>query len=346
MRSRPVASCPLCGGPGVSLYRGLRDRFAPGPEEWAFSRCSDAACGLLWLDPMPLQEDIAHAYHSDYYTHQDEQPTLTWYRRGFRWLKQGYLAQRYGYVVERTPLFQRLLGAAVWLLPRRRESVDASVMHLPYWPGGRLLEVGCGGGAILRILSDLGWQVEGVDFDPSAVENARGKGLTVHLGRLDTLGLPAARFNAIVLSHLIEHVHDPRALLRECLRLLHPEGTLVILTPNAESLGLRIFQADAFHLDPPRHLVVFTTSSLRKLAAEAGFYVSRLETRSRGARDIWVYSREIRRTGRADPSQPRTTAARIGGLLFEAFEAVLVNARPNAGDEILLMASGSRRRAD
>jgi 2-polyprenyl-3-methyl-5-hydroxy-6-metoxy-1,4-benzoquinol methylase len=338
IRSRPMPACPLCGRPGVPLYHGLRDRFAPGREEWDLSRCPDPACALLWLDPMPLEEDIGHAYHSDYYTHQDAGPPLTWYRRGFRWLKQGYLAKRFGYRVEATLLPQRLLGPAVRLFPRRHADIDASVMYLPFRRGGRLLEVGCGGGVILKILSDLGWEVEGLDFDPAAVANARRKGLNVRLGRLEAQGFTDGRFDAIVMSHLIEHVHDPRGLLRECQRLLDPKGTLVILTPNAESLAHRVFQASAFHLDPPRHLQIFNPRNLGKLVEEAGFSIQRLETRSRGAQEIYGYSRKIRDGRRIDLAQPRTLAERIGGLVFGAAEGALLALGPGMGEEILVLA--------
>lgn len=344
IRSRSVPACPQCGGPGTPLYRGLRDRFAPGPEEWGVSRCADAACSLLWLDPMPLEEDIGHAYHEDYYTHQGEGPALTWYRRGFRWLKQGYLASRYGYGASATPLRQRILGQAVWFLPLRRADVDANVMHLRFRPDGRLLEVGCGSGEVLEILRDAGWEAEGVDFDPAAVATARRRGLTVHLGGLDRLGLPAGRFDAIVLRHMIEHVHDPGGLLRECRRLLRSDGVLAVLTPNADGLGHRIFRSDAFYVDPPRHLHVFNPRNLRRMVEGAGFAVQRLETHSRRARDIWIHSRAIRRTGRANPRERPSLRARMGGLLFEAFERALLVARPESGDEVFLQGGGSAHR--
>lgn len=338
MRRRPVPSCPLCGRPGAALHRGLRDRFAALPEEWSFSRCGDASCGLLWLDPMPIEEDIGHAYRDDYYTHRDEPTVLTWYRRAFRWLKQGYLARRYGYRLQATSRPQQLLGLAVWLMPRRRLAVDAGVMDLAFRPGGRLLEVGCGGGAILGNLQALGWQTEGVDFDPTAVAHARSKGLTVHLGPLADHALPAGRFDAIVMSHVIEHVHDPGGLLRECRRLLKPDGTLVVLTPNAEGLCHRVFGASCFTLEPPRHLHMFNPRNLRKLVTEAAFTVSRSRTRSRGGRDYFRLSQEIEKTGRVDTSRRRTLAATVGGLAFELLEAAFLVARPEAGDEIVLIA--------
>jgi len=333
-----MPACLLCGGPGTPLHRGLRDRFSPGPEEWSLSRCVDPVCALLWLDPMPLEEDIGHAYHENYYTHQDAGPAMTWYRRGFQWLRQGYLAWRYRYRLEATPLLQRMLGLAVCLFPRRRADTDASVMHLPFQPGGRLLEVGCGGGAGLKILSDMGWQTEGVDSDPAAVANARGKGLTVRLGSLEAQRWPECCFDAIVMSHVIEHVHDPGRLLRECVRLLKPEGTLVVLTPNAEGLCHRLFGASCFTLEPPRHLRLFNPRNLRKLVTDSGLTVRRARTRSRGGREYWALSAEIRRTGRVDPNRTRAIADMVGGLAFEVLEAILVVVRPGDGDEIVLLA--------
>jgi 2-polyprenyl-3-methyl-5-hydroxy-6-metoxy-1,4-benzoquinol methylase len=342
IRSRPVPQCPLCGKRGQPLYQGLGDRFERAPERWSLSRCVDPECALLWLDPMPVEEDIAQAYHADYYTHQDVSPPLTWYRRAFRWLKRGYLAARYGYRTGTTPRWQRLLGLSLCMDPRRRADVDASVMHLTSRPGGRLLEVGCGGGVILRNLRDVGWDVEGVDFDGRAVANARSKGLNVHQGPLDAQAFEDGRFHAIVLSHVLEHVHDPRGLLAECFRVLHPEGTMIVLTPNAGSLGHRIFGASWFPLEPPRHLHVFNPRNLRKLAQDAGFSVSRLETRRREGWLIWRCSRQIRASGRAEPFAPRTLAERAGGLLFEAAEGALLAVRPFIGEEILLQGGHSR----
>lgn len=337
IRSRPAPACLLCGRPGASLYAGLRDRLSEADERWGLSRCTGQGCGLLWLDPMPVPEDIGHAYHDSYYTHQDEQPELTWYRRGFRWLKRGYLARRYGYRLAETPLGQQLAGLAVWLLPRRRADVDAGVMHLPFRAGGRLLEIGCGGGSLLRNLQDLGWHAEGVDFDPAAVANARAKGLTVHQGALHEQKLPAASFDAVVMSHVIEHVHEPGALLQECRRLLKPDGTLLVLTPNARGLCHRVFGASCFTLEPPRHLYLFSPANLQRLVSESGFSVARVRTRSRGGREYWVLSREIASTGRLANAR-RTLAATLGGRAFEALEAAWIVVRPDAGDEILLVA--------
>ncbi len=300
--------------------------------------CPQSSCGLLWLDPMPLDEDLGLAYSGDYYTHQDD-PPLTWPRRAYRWLRRGYLARRFGYHAEAVPLWHQVIGSLIVLHPRRRADMEFTAMHLTAVPGGRLLEVGCGSGQALRVLGELGWDAEGVDFDRAAVERARARGLAVRLGSLREQGYAAESFDAVVMSHLIEHVPDPLLVLEECRRVLKPGGRLVILTPNAGSWGHAVFQEHWFALEIPRHLVVFDPRNLRRLVESAGLRVRRLVTTSRWAREIWIRSREIRRTGRVEEARRRLAGERTAGLAFEAAEAARLLANPAIGEEILLVAA-------
>ena len=60
-------------------------------------KCPGPGCGLVWLDPMPLEEDIGKAYET-YYTHQGKPiPPDTWLRRIYPYVQAAYLARRYGY---------------------------------------------------------------------------------------------------------------------------------------------------------------------------------------------------------------------------------------------------------
>jgi len=287
---------------------------------------------------MPLEEDLGLAYAGDYYTHRDL-PPLTWPRRAYYWLRRGYLARRYGYHADAVPLPQKLLGSLIVLHPRRRADMEFAAMHLAARPGGRLLEVGCGSGEALRVLAELGWDVEGVDFDRAAVDRARSHGLAVRQGSLREQQYPSESFDAVVMSHLIEHVPDPRALVEECRRVLKPDGLLVILTPNARSWGHAVFHEHWFHLDPPRHLFLFHQETLRSVVEAAGLAVRRLVSTSRGGRQIWIYSGAIRRTGTADVSRSYGIGKRLAGLLFEVAEAARLLVNPGVGEEILLIAA-------
>ena len=76
------------------------------------------------------------------------------------------------------------------------------------------------------------------------------------------MNYPADSFDAVIMSHVIEHVPQPRELLAECARLLKLGGRLVMLTPNAESFGLDYYGRCWRGLEPPRHLQIFSQPAL------------------------------------------------------------------------------------
>jgi hypothetical protein len=70
---------------------------------------------------------------------------------------------------------------------------------------------------------------------------------------------------------VIEHVHDPLALLRSCYHLLRPGAGIYIDTPNIDAIGHRIYGRNWRGLETPRHLVLFGRSSLSRALNQAGF---------------------------------------------------------------------------
>lgn len=344
IRSLPCPDCRLCGTRGELRYAGIKDRLFGTPGTWNLKECPGPGCGLLWLDPMPIEDDIVRAYRT-YFTHgenvQDSDrhsPGL--FRRGKRFYregrKEGYLANRYGYRSETVAPWKTWLGMLMYLCPARRADLDARVMYLRRMVRGRLLEVGCGGGRMLKFMQDLGWQVEGVDFDPVAVANAESKGLDVRLGNLEEQGYPDDHFDAVTMHHLIEHVSDPVRLLRECRRILKPLGRLVAVTPNVESLGHRVYRQSWRGLEPPRHLHIFNRKSLGRLAEKAGFRTFDIFSTSRGAKDLFAASRSIQRAGSHVPGGPVPFPV-LWARGMQFLEWALVRFSPGAGEEIVLI---------
>lgn len=332
MRSRPAPACRACGGPGATLHEGLTDRLFGAGGAWRMARCGDPACGLLWLDPSPLPEDLGLAY-ATYYTHGAGEPPRRGAREALRrWAMQGHWAGRYGY---RVPLAgpKRLLAALAVRTPELREHLDRLVLMQPPRPGGRALDVGCGDGRTVEALAMLGWDAEGVDFDAAAVRRAAARGLRVRAGSLEDARYPDASFDAVGMSHVIEHLPDPPATLREVRRVLRPGGQLVLATPNAASLGHRRFGRNWRGLEPPRHLQVYTAAALRRAAEAAGLAVVSLESRALGAAFASAESRRI--AGEA--------AARLGDAASHAFAreeaAALASGDAWAGEELLLVAA-------
>ena len=272
IRAASSPNCIICGRAGMPIYPDQQDRLFNAPGSWNYIKCSDPACALVWLDPKPLQEDIWKAYIS-YYTHtkRSEECRDTLPRRTLQRMKRGYLAKNYGYGIDQDSPFSAVLGKLLYLLPILRRETEADVRFLQAVPNGRLLDVGCGAGEWLVSMHELGWQVEGVDFDCQAVEAARQSGVPAKCGSLQHQAFLDNSFDAITLNHVIEHVPDPAETVAECARILKPGGKLVLLTPNSTSLSHRIFKENWRGLEPPRHLHLFSMRSMQQLLYMAGF---------------------------------------------------------------------------
>jgi SAM-dependent methyltransferase len=284
---------------------------------------------------MPLEEDLGKAYRS-YYTHHEVPESLySVPRRVYHRIKRGYLCGRYGYNRGSTSRWTRILGLVIYLNPIRRANFDASVFYLQAKPNGQLLEIGCGSGETLKLMQDFGWLVEGVDFDPAAIEVAKKTGLNVRYGTLLEQEYPASSLDAVVMSHVIEHVPDPVGLLRECHRLLKPGGKLVVITPNAASWGHRLYGADWRGLEPPRHLHIFTCSSLATVSARAGFVGAQCRTTVR-ANGVLLASRTLRRNGKLDRARPLSTADRLWAEATGLAQWIGSLVDREAGEEIVL----------
>lgn len=268
-----MPACPVCGSPERTvLHESLIDNvFFVAPGKWSLHSC--AQCRSAYLDPRPNQESIGKAYGT-YYTHavdtgQANVSQLGFFRRLWRLMSNGYLNHHYG--TQR----QSASGLGQWvtkLFPRRRQMLDVWYRYLPKpIQGQRLLDIGCGNGDFLISAKEAGWQVSGIEPDPKAADAARQRGLNITLGTVDMLASEADCFDAITLSHVIEHVHEPKQLLHDVLRLLKPGGMVYIATPNIQSHGAELFGKSWRGIETPRHLVIFNLASLVRLLAESGF---------------------------------------------------------------------------
>jgi 2-polyprenyl-3-methyl-5-hydroxy-6-metoxy-1,4-benzoquinol methylase len=264
-----VTQCPACGGDRrLPLYEGLTDRqWFCAEGKWRLHRCLD--CSAAFLDPRPDRRTIGRAYAA-YYTHSsvhpEPEPPGAHSRAAAR---NGYLNARYGYHFRPT---SRLGPALARLFPKKRSYADRLVRNL-HLPSGRgqLLDIGCGQGTFLAEMRQAGWEVKGIEPDSTAAAVARANGVLVVNEPLEEAQLEPHSFDAITMNHVIEHFHDPIEALRISHRLLKRGGVLWIVTPNLASRGHALFGRDWIGLDPPRHLVLFTRSSLTRALAATGF---------------------------------------------------------------------------
>jgi len=149
---------------------------------------------------------------------------------------------------------------------------------------GRLLEIGCAGGWLLKHALERGWEARGVELSAEAVEHARKLGLDVHHGDLAGARFPDSFFDLVYMGDVLEHVPDCRAVLAEVARVLKPAGFAYLrgpVTTNslARRLALRGYKFAGRPIvlrEPPYHLWEFTPRSLVRLFRTAGLVPVRL----------------------------------------------------------------------
>jgi 2-polyprenyl-3-methyl-5-hydroxy-6-metoxy-1,4-benzoquinol methylase len=294
MRTSDQPACPVCTSRGDEAYADLRDRLFGAPGSWQMKRCVNSRCGVYWLDPAPAAEDLPIAYRG-YYTHG--QPAEAARPGGFRSnVRDAYLARRLGYPYRRSAT-ERVMSRLVAMMPERKHSWLYTYFYLPWVENGRLLEIGSGSGWQLSRMQAAGWETVGLDFDPLAVASARERGLDLRTGDVRDLNLESESFDAIVMAHVLEHVFDPVGLLQECRRLLKPGGRLISITPNARSIGHRLYKSAWRGLEPPRHIAVFTAAGLRLACSNAGLTVEQVGVTARDAANLLLSSARQRRAG-------------------------------------------------
>ncbi len=261
----PPSLCFLCGSAGFRWVATGYDRMHPRAGNFQYFRCR--ACGLVSLLPTPKEEQVLDFYPANYAPHR----ITPWHAREKRINR---LAIKYFYGVESA-------NTSSLLRPLFRV-FSSRIMKGICEPHGanRLLDVGCGSGDLMEKYRSLGWSVFGIDVSPRACSACRERGLPVHEGTVFDASLQPGSFDIILLSHLIEHVVEPLAVLRRLVPLLTAGGRIVVTTPNIAGLGFLLYRSCWYPLDAPRHLFLFDPHTLNLLARKAGLKVRKLRTLS------------------------------------------------------------------
>jgi SAM-dependent methyltransferase len=230
-------ACNFCGSTeALPLFEGP-DRLLGLPGHFRVVRC--ARCGLIRQDPRPTRETIDFYYPPAYEPYSiaiDEEPS--WLRRWDR---------RYG-------------------MHKRQRAIERCC------PGGRLLDVGCATGNFLYEMARSGrWQVEGVEPNVEAARYGQDHlGLTIYIGELTAVDLPAGAYDVITMWNVFEHLHDPMANLRAVARLLKTGGWFVFSIPNLGSWERHLLGKYWMGWELPRHLYYPSASLMAAMLHEVG----------------------------------------------------------------------------
>jgi SAM-dependent methyltransferase len=249
--------CPLCEMDKLEPTYVARDRHYGIPGMYTLVQCT--GCSLVFLNPMYSEAELTALYPADYYAYQDK----------FR----------------RSP-WKDVLKAIVGLRIRTRDPKFSTP--------GRMLDLGCGTGWILREMRDRGWDVYGVEPNPSAAELGRKEaGLNIFPGTLQEASFPSNFFDYIRSNHSFEHISCPGQTLDEIHRILKPGGRLLIGVPNVAGLNARLFQDCWWYLGAPVHPFIYSVSTLSQLLRKHHFETIKVTYNSDysgilGSSQIWA----------------------------------------------------------
>jgi SAM-dependent methyltransferase len=244
--------CPVCTAPVTQPFAVAHDRFFQAVEGYfELRRCP--ACGCIFQNPLPSEDQISGFYPKTYW----------------------------GWRADRPP--SAVLGALRRMETAYREFVAMDhvrfLRRCAFGSGARgrlLLDIGCGNGLFLHLARKRGFECRGMDVSGPAVALARERyGLQVRQGAIGDEIWQPGQFDVITMFHVLEHLPDPRLALSYVRRILKPEGSLILQVPNIESMQARCFGTRWYGLDVPRHLINFSPRALDILLKEAGFKIQR-----------------------------------------------------------------------
>ncbi len=231
----PGFVCALCQGCGCSVWHeDLPDYEYPLPQHTTLVRC--LSCDVVQQSPLPRADELAAFYPRDYHA----------YHYHGSWLADA-LKRRYS----------RGLGREI------RDCIGSR---------GAILDIGCADGSFLAALESMGdWELDGIDINPEVLSKPRSSRLRLRAGQLESGTYLRQSFDAIVATHLIEHVCDPLDFLRICAGLLRPGGVMIGELPNLDSWDAKLFGRHWGGLHQPRHLFFWDPRSFEAFVRRAGF---------------------------------------------------------------------------
>jgi SAM-dependent methyltransferase len=189
---------------------------------------------------------------------------------------------------------------AIYASPAYTESYDgagqqfvvsqetASQTHEPrfarlekYLPNrGGLLDIGASRGIFMDQAKQRGWHVHGLEAGADAIAFAQSEfQIAIQHGTLESTLLPNAFYDCVHLSHVLEHLHQPRERLQQIATALKPGGILVVEVPYEFGDLFDLFRARVLGRQrtpnqvPSSHLYFFTLATLSRLLRQSGFEI-------------------------------------------------------------------------
>lgn len=235
---KDVVNCANCNSTEKRAFYKVPDRHYGIKGLFSYSIC--ASCGLVYLDPMPDNEELMSFYPEDSY-----------YSYSVDFLKED-------------PKWKKLLRKVLFM---EYETKDPK-----FSAPGRMLDIGCGNGWFIFKMRKKGWDVKGVEPSKAGAEAGRKMAnLDIHHGDLLSANYPSGHFDYIRSNHSFEHIPNPNEILPEIYRILKPGGKVFIGVPNINSFDAKVFGRYWYYFGAPVHTFNYSDKTLPQLALKHRF---------------------------------------------------------------------------
>tara|TARA_B100000925_G_C21966076_1_gene455636 strand:+ start:292 stop:1353 length:1062 start_codon:yes stop_codon:yes gene_type:complete len=134
-----------------------------------------------------------------------------------------------------------------------------------------ILEIGCGCGGIINRFHINGYNSIGLDYNEEYLNYGRQKGLDLRHGSIEVLN-ENDKFDLIILSHVLEHIVDPKKFMREVSNFLTEDGLIYIEVPSNESLD-EAYNSDWLMYFQNAHTIHFNTQSFKNFCNISNFNI-------------------------------------------------------------------------
>jgi len=244
--------CNFCGSNNCKFLFHGQDRSFKNDDGQLFDVVKCENCGLAYLNPQPTKEELKKYYTEDYDQYG-----------GGAIFKYGPLSRPIKFFLDRFKKRRPVL---------KNDQPNLAESAINY------LDFGCGGGINLeeQRKKHPTWHLYGLDIIDIACLKTRQRGFEVFCGDINELEMPENFFDAVNMSHVIEHLNDPKAALLKINRMLKKGGKLTIALPNFDSLAAKLFKKYWYGLDAPRHLYFFTPKTVALLLKQTGFSAKKI----------------------------------------------------------------------
>lgn len=236
-----VMECPVCEYPRSRVRYQLKDRFF-GTVDESFPLFECSGCGLLFQEANAVEGRLAEFYPAGYWW--SESGPLAWLEAKYR----------------------------EFVLKKDQVGFVSSLLAEP--KNQRLLDIGCGSGAFVKVARQVGIDAFGLDSSQGAVSAGLEAGIEQLIcGSEQDLRDAGERYDVVTMFHTLEHVVEPFQYLKKVRDLLKKPGSLIVQVPNRESCQARIFGPRWYGLDCPRHVCNYNRHALLYLLGRCGFRI-------------------------------------------------------------------------